>query len=230
MNSILKHTPKLVLAALMVTLSGTTMSSVATTKAAFTDTATASSANFTTGTVNLSVKTGTGTINCTTGGPISTDDSASVGAVFTTTSKPGDLTVTAVCLENFGTLPLTWGLATPTFSGEVNRVAGGSLALKGTLKGRVTTPATPATACVASLTAAGADTGSETTVGASAVLTSLTVPAGVQALTAAGGATPRVKLCFTFNIPSGTADDFDQVSSIQGSSFDAAFLFAGTNS
>lgn len=215
---LLKNPATLATAALVLTLAGTGIAGVASTRAAFTDTATAGSATFTTGTVDLSVQVVAANGDCTTG---SFADTGSIGAIFTSTSKPGDLTQKAICVKNVGTLDVNYTMAAPTISSET-----GSTNLKTTMKVRISKAATNTSTCEAGITAAGADAtlSSDSNVANAATVAAVTIGSN-QALTA--GSTH--KLCFHFNLPSGTSDDIDSVGSIQGASFSAAFAFAGVN-
>lgn len=219
--NIFKNAPSMVLAAALVTLSGTSMAGVASTRAAFTDTATAGSATFTTGTVDLSVQTGAANVDCTTG---SFADSGSVGAVFTSTTKPSDIVVKAICIKNVGTLDVNYTMAAPTFSAE-SPTAPKAQALEGTIKVRISKAVSNSATCETGITAAGADVslGTDTSVSSSALLNAAAISS--RALTA--GSTE--KICFAFNLPSGTSDDIDGGTTIQGASFTAAFAFAAVN-
>ncbi|GEM_PF-4123197 len=257
MNSFLKHTPRLVLAALMVTLSGTTMSSVATTKATFTDTAATSAATFTTGTVDLSIKASTSaTEDCTTG--VTGNDSSALSQVFDSTIKPGTAgrKLYTICLKNEGTLPATVALSTTLASPSPD--ANHATALKKNMKIRIhkniTTAATGGTTggtctqgLATDLTAATLDSTDETSV--LLAPTALDGSISFSGLSMVAGA--EVKLCVSialgdngggWSIPATATYDKDDATltacpntgdancySVQGASFTAAFSFTGTN-
>ena len=210
--NIFKNAPSMVLAAALVTLSGTSMAGVASTRAAFTDTAAAGTATFTTGTVDIALQIGAAGLDCSTG---TFDESQSLGTIFSN-MKPSDVLTKAVCVKNVGTLAVNYTQAAPTITG--------SSALAGQVKVRITKASSSSATCATGLDAAGANAGADTQISATATLSAIAVTSQSLATSAVD------KLCYTFALPNTVTDDKDAGPlSIQGATANGAFSIVATN-
>ena len=212
MIKLFSSAPSMVLAAALVTLSGTSMAGVSTTRANFTDTAAAGTATFTTGTVDVALQIGAANLDCSTG---TFDEAQSLGTIFSL-MKPGDVLTKAVCVKNVGTLAINYTQAAPT--------TGGNATLPTKIKVRITKASSSSATCATGLDAAGANAGADTQVSATATLAAIAVTSQSLATSAVD------KLCYTFALPNTVTDDKDSgPDNIQGVTSTAAFNIVGEN-
>lgn len=228
---VLKNLPMVLMAALLVTVSGGVMAGQGT-QAAFTDVATAS-ATFTAGTVDIALANAN--IDCDDAGNTYLDSNGtSVATLFSTTlAKPGTFSTGFLCIKNEGSLPLQWGLASVVSNGTT--VTGD---LKGDMKARIwsltSAASTDTTACIDGFTAAGGDVtltggvqaGLANELYTSALLsTNPSITAGATTLMSAGA---FMKVCVSVVLPTTVTDsDPDATTTKQGQVVTGAFTITG---
>ncbi|GEM_PF-2917428 len=239
-----QSTPMLLLAAALITMSASSMAGLATTRAAFTDTAVAGSATFTTGTIDLKIQSAASTLTCTHGDGSYGDSGAAVGVlaalamptgVATGQTSPTGVKTIEVCLDNSGTLTSRYSMASTITE---NSFLGNTSALKSATSIRIHDQSSSLTAaCTARLDSAGADVALG---GGEHVLLATTTMNGTVTIAGAAGApgtgtelatNTAVKICIDIVLPSTTSDTNPSIATtIQGKTITAsAFTFTGTN-